>query len=100
VQTLETTVGEHKEMIELLEEQIHDLNIELEDANGHINMHHARQAALHVPPDVMDINSDKEPEEIEGVSNLDYDIVAPQPALMGAHSPACSESSVNNLDDY
>jgi chromosome segregation ATPase len=26
VQTLETTVGEHEEMIEFLEEQIHDLN--------------------------------------------------------------------------
>jgi hypothetical protein len=48
----------------------------------------------------MDIDSDEEPEEIEVVSNLDYDVVAPQPAQMGAHSPARCESSVNNLDDY
>jgi hypothetical protein len=48
----------------------------------------------------MDIDSDEEPEEIEGVSNLDYDVVAPQPAQMGGHSPTRSESSVNNLDDY
>jgi hypothetical protein len=34
-------VGEHEAMIEFLEEQIHDLNIELGDANGHIDMHHA-----------------------------------------------------------
>jgi hypothetical protein len=65
-----------------------------------IDMHHAQQAALHVPPDVMDIDSDEEPEEIEGVSDLDYDVVVLQPALMGAHSPARSESCVNNLDDY
>jgi hypothetical protein len=100
VQTLETTVGEHEVMIKFLEEHIHDLNMDLEDANGHIDMHHAQQAALHVPPDVMDIDSDKEPEEIEGVPNLDYDVVVPQPAQMETHSPARSESSVNNLDDY
>jgi hypothetical protein len=35
-----------------------------------IDMHHAQQAALHVPPDVMDIDSDEEPEEIEGVCDL------------------------------
>jgi hypothetical protein len=93
-------VGEHEAMIEFLEKQIHDLNIELEDANGHIDMHHAQQAALHTPPDVMDVDSDEEPEEMEGVSDLDYEVVAPQPAQMGAHSPARSESSVNNFDDY
>jgi septal ring factor EnvC (AmiA/AmiB activator) len=65
VQTLETTVGEHEGMIKFLEAQIHDLNIDLEDANGHIDLHHAQQAALHVPLDVMDIDSDEEPEEVE-----------------------------------
>jgi hypothetical protein len=40
VQTLETIVGEHEAMIEFLEAQIHDFNINLEDANGHIDMHH------------------------------------------------------------
>jgi hypothetical protein len=48
----------------------------------------------------MDVDSDEEPEVIEGVSDIDYDVVAPQPAQMGVHSPARSESSVNNLDDY
>jgi hypothetical protein len=48
----------------------------------------------------MDVDSDEELEEKEGVSNLDYEVVAPQPAQMGAHSPARSESSINNLDDY
>jgi hypothetical protein len=48
----------------------------------------------------MDVDSDEEQEEIEGVSDLDYNVVAPQPAQMGAHTPARSESSINNLDDY
>jgi hypothetical protein len=48
----------------------------------------------------MDIGSDDEPAEIEDISDLDYDFVVPQLAQMGAHSPARSESSVNNLDDY
>jgi hypothetical protein len=48
----------------------------------------------------MDIDSDEEPKEIEGVSDLDYDVVVPQRAQMGAHSPARSKSSVNNLEDY
>jgi hypothetical protein len=64
-------------MIDFLKEQIHDLSIKLEDANGHIDMHHAQQAALHIPPDVMDVDSDEEPVEMEGVSDLDYEIVAP-----------------------
>jgi hypothetical protein len=100
VQILETIMGEHEAMIEFLEEQIHDGNIELEDDNGHIDMHHAQQAALHAPPGMMDADSDEEPEEIEGVSDLDYYVVALQPAHTGSHSPACSESSVNNLDDF
>jgi hypothetical protein len=87
-------------MIEFLEEQIHDLNIELEDTNRHIDMHHAQQAALHAPLDVMDVDSDEEPDEIEGVSDLEYKVVAPQPGRMGAHSPTRCESSINNLDDY
>jgi TolA-binding protein len=83
VLTLESTVGEHEARIEFLEEQIHDLNIDSEDANGHIDIHHAQQVALHIPPNMMDIDSDEEPEEIEGVSDFDYDVVASQPALMG-----------------
>jgi hypothetical protein len=44
-------------MIEFVEEQIHDLNSELEDANEHIEMHPAQQAAQHAPPDVIDVDS-------------------------------------------
>jgi hypothetical protein len=36
-------MGERDAMIEFLEEQIHDLNIELDDANEHIAMHTHRR---------------------------------------------------------
>ena len=42
----------------------------------------------------------EEPEEMQGVSGIDFDAVAPQPPPMGAHSPVSSESSVNDLDDF
>jgi len=51
------------------------------------------------PPDVIDVEEEEEPEEIEGVSDLDFEAAAPQPAQMGAHSPVASEASVNNLND-
>ena len=46
------------------------------------------------------MGSEDEPEEVQGVSDLDFEVAAPQPAQMGAHSPVASEVSVNNLDDF
>jgi len=48
----------------------------------------------------MDVDEEEEPEMIEGVLDLDFEVAAPQPAQMGAHSPVASEESVNNLDDF
>ena len=50
--------------------------------------------------DMMDVDGENEPEEIQGVSSLDFEVAAPKPAQMGAHSPVASEESVNNLDDF
>jgi hypothetical protein len=93
-------MGERDAMTEFLEEQIHDLNIELEDANKHINMHHAKAAAQNAPPDEMDVDDDEEPPEMKGVSETDYKVGSPLLPPQGAHSPMRSESSVNNLDDF
>jgi len=41
----------------------------------------------------MDVDGEEEPEEIEGVSNLDFEDAAPRPAQMGAHSSVASEAS-------
>lgn len=94
---LENTVADRQATIDLLEGQLHDLQLELDDALEHIDEHHAQQAEQHAPPDV---DSEEEPEEVDGISGLDYEAEAPQPAQMGAHSPAHSKSSVNNLDDF
>ena len=52
------------------------------------------------PPDVMDVDDEEEPQDLQGVSELDFEEAAPQLAQMGAHSPVSSEESVNNLDDF
>ena len=64
--------------------------------NAHEQLHF-QQAQQDVPPDVMDVDGKDEPEEIQGVSDLDFEVAAPPPAQMGAHSPVASEASVNNF---
>ena len=46
------------------------------------------------------MDGEDEPEEIQGVSDLDFEVAAPPPAQMGAHSPVASEASVNNFYDF
>jgi len=48
----------------------------------------------------MDVDDEEEPQDLQGVSELDFEEAAPQLAQMGAHSPVSSEASVNNLDDF
>jgi len=93
-------VGEHEAMIGFLEEQIGALTLELNNAHEQLHLQQAQQDTLHAPPDVMDVDSENEPEEIQGVSSLDFEVAAPKPAQMGAHSPVASEASINNLDDF
>ena len=80
-----------------LEEQVGALTLELNNAHEQL---HFQQAQQDVPPDVMDVDGEDEPEEIQGVSDLDFEVAAPSPAQVGAHSPVASEASVNNLDDF
>ena len=95
--TLQTIVGEHEAMIGFLEEQVGALTLELNNAHEQL---HFQQAQQDVPPDVMDMDGEDELEEIQGVSDLDFEVAAPSPAQLGAHSPVASEASVNNLDDF
>ena len=57
-------------------------------------MQHA-QDALHAPPDEMQVDGEDEPQEIQGVSEMDSEDQAPQPAPVEFHTPAASEASVN-----
>ena len=64
--------------MEQLEEQIQDLHMELDAAWEHINWHHDQKAHLDAP-DEMEV--DVQPEEMEGVSDLDQEdeAAAPRP---------------------
>ena len=53
------------------------------------------QVALHAPPGPMQVDGEEEPQEIQGVSEMDFEEQAPQPAPVETHSPAASEVSVN-----
>ena len=53
------------------------------------------QDALHTPPSEMQVDGADEPQEIQGVSEIDFEEQAPQPAQVQTHSPAESEASVN-----
>ena len=91
-------MGEHEAMIGFLEEQIGALTLELNNAHEQLHFQQAKQDALHAPLDVM--GSEDEPEEVQGVFDLDFEVAAPQPAQMGAHSLVANEASINNLDDF
>ena len=81
--------------IHFLNDQIHDLQLEVDDAQGQLHeMQHA-QDALHAPPDEMQVDGEDEPQEVQGVSEIDFEEQAPQPVLIKTHSPAESEASVN-----
>ena len=74
--------------IHFLEDQFHHLQLDLHE------LQHA-QDALHAPPDEMQVDSKDEPQEVQGVSEIDFEEQAPQPVQFETHSPAESEASVN-----
>ena len=46
-------------------------------------------------PDEMQVDGEDEPQEVQGVSEIDFEEQAPQPVQFETHSPAESEASVN-----
>jgi hypothetical protein len=85
-----------------LEEQVHDLNQELGDALGHIEMLQEQQMLPHVPNELEEEEEDSEegPEEIEGVSEIDSEHGDPEPNPQDDDFSSRSASSVGNLDDF
>ena len=63
--------------INTLETQIGALTLELNNAHEQL---HFQQAQQNVPPDVVDVEGEDEPEEIQGISDLDFEVAAPSPA--------------------
>ena len=79
--------------MELLNDQFYDVNMELADANEVIAGHQAAQQ------EAQQVQEEEDPEEMEGVSSMDFEGTPPQPPTAAAHSPAVSIDSVGNLDD-
>ena len=86
-------------MIDFLQEQVQDLTLELEDAYAYIE--YLQEHSM--PPDVPNQpagNEGEDPEEIEGVSDLDSEQGDPEPEAQSNDPSFSSESSVGNLDDF
>jgi hypothetical protein len=58
-------------IFEFLQEQVHDLTLELDDAITHINVLHEQPVPPDVPGEPESEDEEEDPEEIEGVSDLD-----------------------------
>jgi hypothetical protein len=63
-------------IVEFLQEQVHDLTLELDDAITHINVLQEQQVPLDVPEEPESEDEEEDPEEIEGVSDLDSEQIS------------------------
>jgi hypothetical protein len=82
-------------VIEFLQAQIHDLILEADDAQAHLE-ELQQQPILPAAPAMPE--EEEDPEEIEGVSKLDSE--HGDPILSPYHSSSGSQSSLGNFDDF
>ena len=47
------------------------------------------------PPGPMQVDGEEEPQEIQGISEMDFEDQAPQPAPVEVRTPVASEASIN-----
>jgi hypothetical protein len=91
----DATITQCNMIIEFLQEQIHDLILEVDDANAHI----IELQQQPMPPVVpVPEEEEEDPEEIEGVSEIDSE--HGDPIISPHHSSSGSQSSVGNFDDF
>jgi hypothetical protein len=89
-------ITQRNTIIEFLQEQIHDLILEADDAQAHLEELQQQPippAAPAVPEAV-----EEDPEEIEGISELDSE--HGDPVLSPHHSSSGSQSSVGNFNGF
>jgi hypothetical protein len=96
----DTLIIQRNTIIEFLQEQVHDLTLELDDAIAHINVLQELQVHLDVPEEPESEDEEEDPEEIEGVSDLDSEHGDSEPNPEPNHSSSGSQSSMGNLDDF
>jgi uncharacterized coiled-coil protein SlyX len=90
----DATITQHNTIIEFLQEQIHDLILEVDDAHAQINELQQQLA----PPAVPAPEEEEDPEEIEGLSGINFE--HGDPVISPHHSSSGSQSSVGNFDDF
>jgi hypothetical protein len=91
-------ITQHNTIIEFLQEQVHDLILEVDDALTHIDELQQQPAPPAIPeaPE----GEEEELEEIEGVSDLDSEHGNPEPNPQPDQSSTGSQSSVGDLDNF
>jgi hypothetical protein len=94
----DTIITQRDTIIEFLQEQIHDLILEVDDAHAHIDELQQQPVPPAVP--VAPEGEEEDPEEIEGVSDLDSEHGNLDPNPQPDYSSSGSQSSVGNLDDF
>jgi hypothetical protein len=85
-------------IIEFLQEQIHDLILEVDDAHAHIDELQQQPIPPAVP--IVPEDGEEDSEEIEGVSDLDSEHGDPEPNPQPDYSTSGSRSSIGDLDDF
>ncbi|PVH62585.1 hypothetical protein PAHAL_3G329300 [Panicum hallii] len=91
-------ITQRNTIIEFLQEQIHDLILEADDAEAHIE--ELQQQPVPPAAPVVPEGGEEDPEEIEGVSDLNSEHGDPEPNPQPDYSSSGSQSSVGNLDDF
>jgi hypothetical protein len=91
-------ITQHNMIIEFLQEQIHDLILEVDDAHAHIDELQQQPVPPAVP--VVPEGAEEDPEEIEGVSDLNSEHGDLEPNPQPDHSSSSTQSSVDDLDDF
>ncbi|PVH66129.1 hypothetical protein PAHAL_1G155900 [Panicum hallii] len=89
-------ITQRNTIIEFLQEQIQDLILEVDDAHAQINELQQQPVPPVVP--APEDEEEEDPEEIEGVSEIDSE--HGDPVISPHHSFSGSQSSVGNLDDF
>jgi len=85
-------------VIGFLQEQVHELQVDLDDAMAHIGMLHEQPIPPVVPAEPA--AAEEDPEEIEGVSEIDSEHALAEPNPQPDDSSSGSASSMGNLDDF
>ena len=85
-------------VIAFLQEQVHELQVDLDDAMAHIGMLHEQPIPPVVPAEPA--AAEEDPEEIEGVSEIDSEHAPAEPNPQPDDSSSGSASSVGILNDF